>query len=114
MPGPGQGTVTWLGRHERELVAHPIIVEAIRFGNWPMLKRQPRWQLEAWFDSDIQRMTCLTWGINVGLRRARLLADLRKARRSMSKKDSLVAATALNYNLTIVTGNRRDFEHAGV
>lgn len=32
----------------------------------------------------------------------------------MPIKDSLIAATALFYNLTVVTRNRSDFEKAGV
>jgi predicted nucleic acid-binding protein len=32
----------------------------------------------------------------------------------MPVKDSLIAATALVYGLTVVTRNRRDFEKAGV
>jgi hypothetical protein len=49
-----------------------------------------------------------------GLRWARLLAELRASGRSMQIKDSLIAATALTYEIPLATLNRRHFEHAGV
>ena len=113
-PSPEPQAMQWLRQNERELVVDPIIVGEIRFGILLMPKSRRRRQLETWFDGGIRRMTCLTWDINVGLRWAKLLADLRVAGRSMPIKDSLVAATALTYDLTIVTRNRRDFENAGV
>ena len=113
-PSPDSQAMQWLRQNERELVVDPIIVGEIRFGILLMPKSRRRRQLETWFDGGIRRMTCLTWDINVGLRWAKLLADLRVAGRSMPIKDSLVAATALTYDLTIVTRNRRDFENAGV
>ena len=43
-----------------------------------------------------------------------MLARLRAAGRTMPIKDSLIAATALVHNLTVVTRDRADFEKAGV
>ena len=45
---------------------------------------------------------------------AELLASLRASGRAMPIKDSLIAATALVYDLIVVTRNRADFEEAGV
>jgi toxin FitB len=50
----------------------------------------------------------------VGLRWAKLLAELRARDQAMPIKDSLIAATALVHNLTIVTRNVSDFKKAGV
>jgi predicted nucleic acid-binding protein len=62
----------------------------------------------------MRSLQCLPWDANTGLRWARLLADLRRSGRAMPIKDSLIAATALEHDLTVVTRNRRDFENAGV
>ena len=43
-----------------------------------------------------------------------LLARLRLTGKSMPVKDSLIAATALRHDLSLVTRNRTDFEKAGV
>ncbi len=45
---------------------------------------------------------------------AQLLADLRKQGRSMPVKDSLIAATARQFQLPIATRNAKDFAFAGV
>ena len=60
------------------------------------------------------KLTCLPWGAATGLRWAKLLADLRAAGEAMPIKDSMIAATALVYGLTVVTRNVRDFKKAGV
>jgi len=62
----------------------------------------------------VPRTACLAWEPETGLRWAELLADLRRAGRSMPIKDSLIAATALSHDLTVVTRNRDQFEGAGV
>jgi toxin FitB len=113
-PDPHAGVVGWLRRNEREIVVDPIILGEIRFGILllPRGKRQRR--LEQWFDSGVQRLVCLPWEAETGLRWARLLASLRASGRSMPIKDSLIAATALVHNLVVATRNHADFAGAGV
>lgn len=113
-PAPDPRAVAWLRRNEREIAVDPIILGEIRFGILLLPAGRRRRQLARWFDEGVSRITCLPWDAVVGLRWAKLLADLRAAGRSMPIKDSLVAATALAHRLTVVTRNRRDFEHAGV
>ena len=113
-PAPDTQAVEWLRRNERDLVVDPIILGEIRFGILLLPVGRRRRRLEHWFDEGVSRITCLPWDVAVGLRWARLLADLRAAGRSMPIKDSLVAATALAHDLVVVTRNRRDFASAGV
>lgn len=61
-----------------------------------------------------QRLHCLSWKRETGLRWAQLLGELRGSGRVMPIKDSLIAATALVHNLIIVTHHRADFDKAGV
>ena len=113
-PAPDARAMAWLREHERDLVVDPIILGEIRFGILLMPAGRRRKRLQAWFDEGVRRISCISWDVAVGLRWAKLLADLRAAGRSMPIKDSLVAATALEYGLVMVTRNRRDFESAGV
>ncbi len=46
--------------------------------------------------------------------RRKLLAKLHASGKHMPLNDSLVAATALEHGLTVVTRNVRDFRNAGV
>ena len=111
---PDQNVVEWLRRHERDLVVDPIILGEVRFGILLLPKGKRRTRLERWFEAGVQRLQCLPWEAETGLRWAELLALLRASGRAMPIKDSIIAATALAYNLTIATRNRTDFEQAGV
>jgi predicted nucleic acid-binding protein len=111
---PDPGVLAWLGEHEREIAVDPIVLGEIRFGILLLARGKRRARLESWFESGVTRIHCLSWDAATGLRWAGLLAELRTSGRSMPIKDSLIAATALVHDLTVVTRNRRDFEKAGV
>lgn len=113
-PAPNPKVVDWLRQNERQIAVDPIILGEIRYGILLLAKGKKRLKLEAWFDEGVRRVRCLPWDAQAGLRWAELLARLRAAGRAMPVKDSLVAATALTHELTVVTRNRADFERAGV
>jgi hypothetical protein len=111
---PNENVVEWLRRHERELAIDPIVLGEVRFGILLLPKGKRRTRLERWFDAGVERLQCLSWEAETGLRWADLLASLRASGRAMQVKDSLIAATALVHGLTMATRNRSDFEKAGV
>jgi predicted nucleic acid-binding protein len=106
--------VEWRRRNERELAVDPIVPGELRFGVLLLRKGKSRTSLERWFDAGVQRLHCLPWEVETGMRWAQLLATLRAVGHAMSIKDSLIAATALVHSLVVVTRNRADFERAGV
>ncbi len=111
---PHPGVVQWLRHNEREIVVDPIILGEVRFGILLLPRGRRRSKLERWFNEGIQRVQCLGWEAEAGLRWAELLADLRASGRSMPIKDSLIAASALVHGLVIATRNRTDFKKTGV
>jgi len=111
-PNPDPLIVEWLRRNERALVVDPVILGEVRFGILLLSRGKRRTDLESWFEQGISRIECLPWDSAVGMRWAQLLADLRRAGRPMSIKDSLIAATALAHDLTLATLNQRDFKPA--
>ena len=113
-PAPQPAVVQWLREHERHLTVDPFILGEIQFGILLLPRGAKRSRLEKWFESGVARLRCLAWDANTGLRWAQLLAKLRASGKAMPIKDSLVAATALAYDLTVVTRHRADFAHAGV
>lgn len=113
-PDPNPRVVDWLRRHEREIVVDPVILGEVQFGILLLPAGKRRTALERWFDAGVQRLHCVAWEAETGLRWARLLAALRRSGRAMPVKDSLIAATALVHDFVIATRNRTDFEQAGV
>lgn len=111
---PNLRVVEWLRQMERDIVVDPIVLGEVRFGILLLPRGKRRARLEGWFASGVQRLHCLPWEAETGLRWAELLARLRASGRAMPIKDSLIAATALVHGLVVATRNRTDFEKAGV
>ena len=111
---PDVRVVEWLRQMERDIVVDPTVLGEVRFGILLLPKGKRRARLERWFDAGVQRLHCLPWEAETGLRWAELLARLRASGRAMPIKDSLIAATALVHGLVVATRNRTDFEKAGV
>lgn len=113
-PSPHPGVIDWLRANERDIAVDPIILGEVRFGILLLPRGMRRTRLEQWFESGVQRLFCLSWEAETAMRWAQLLAALRTSGRAMPIKDSLIAATALVYDLAVATRNRSDFEKAGV
>jgi predicted nucleic acid-binding protein len=113
-PTPHPKALEWLRQNEREIAVDPIVLGELRFGILLLPHGQRRARLEKWFAAGVQRLRCLPFEAETGLKWAELLASLRARGRVMPVKDSLIAATALVHDLTVVTRNRADFENAGV
>jgi predicted nucleic acid-binding protein len=113
-PEPNAKLVSWLRAHEEDIVVDPIVLGEILYGILLLPKGKRRQKLEAWFSRGVTSLVCLPWDAAVGQRWAELLAQLRKSGKTMSVKDSMIAATALTHDLTLVTRNERDFRNAGL
>lgn len=113
-PEPDPRVVEWLRRNEHSIVVDPVILGEVRFGILLLARGARRSKLERWFEEGVGRIQCVPWDSTVGLRWAQLRADLRRRGRPMSVKDSLIAASALSHDLTLVTLNQRDFKPAQV
>ncbi len=113
-PEPRAAVVAWLRRHEPELAVNGVVLGEIRFGILLLPRGKRRDRLQQWFEGVVSQIHCLPWEAKTGLRWAELLADLRRKGLAMPIKDSLIAATALEHDLQVVTRNRRDFELAGL
>ena len=111
---PNAVVVQWLRDHEQEIAVDPIVLGEVRFGILLLPRGKRRAKLQRWFDAGVQRLHCISWDAETGLRWAELLARLRSSGRAMPLKDSLIATTALVHGLTVATRNRVDFEKAGV
>jgi toxin FitB len=112
-PSPDPRVVEWLRACEPDMAVNPVILGELRFGILILPTEKKRTAMERWFYAGAGRLHCLPWDAATGLW-AELLARLRKTRKTMPIKDSLIAATAIVHRLAVATRNRIDFAKAGV
>jgi predicted nucleic acid-binding protein len=111
---PDSNVVDWLTAHEGDFVVDSIVLGELSFGIQALPKGRKRAKLEEWFKVVVSAIECLAWDAAVSLRWARLLVDLKKKGATLPVLDTMIAATALEHDLTIVTRNVRDFKRTGV
>lgn len=111
---PDSKVVTWLATHEGDFVVDSIVLGELSFGILPLPRGRKRGRLEEWFKAVVNAIECLPWDAAVSLRWARLVIDLKKKGTTVPVLDSMIAATALEHDLTVVTRNVRDFKRTGV
>jgi predicted nucleic acid-binding protein len=113
-PEPQPAVVQWLRKHERDIVVTPIVLGEIEYGIGLTTSIRKRKELERWFAEGMRRLRVIDLDTDTASIWAALLVRLRKQGKAMPVKDSLIAASALQHQLTIVTRNISDFQNAGV
>jgi predicted nucleic acid-binding protein len=113
-PTPSARVVTWLIDHEGDFAVDSIILGELYVGVLAMPDGRKRARLELWFETLAQAIECLPWDGAVSRRWARLVADLRRKGQALPLLDSMIAASAIEHDLTVVTRNVHDFKTAGV
>ena len=111
---PDSKVVAWLTAHEGDFVVDSIVLGELSFGILALPKGRKRVRLDAWFNTLVSAIECLPWDAAVSLRWAGLLVGLKKKGITLPVLDTMIAATALEHNLTVVTRNVRDFKGTGV
>ncbi|MCX7397561.1 MAG: type II toxin-antitoxin system VapC family toxin [Planctomycetales bacterium] len=113
-PEPSAKVVEWLRKHERDLTVTPIVLGEIEYGIGLTISPRKRKELEHWFAEGMKRLRVIDLDSGTASAWAALLVRLKKKGRAMPVKDSLIAASAIQHQLTIVTRNVSDFQHTGV
>ena len=115
--GPDAGVKRWLQTTDRQSQHVSVITLAeIQKGIELLAEGKRRFQLEQWLKQDLEAWfsgRILPVDRTVASRWASLVAQGARSGRTLPTVDSLIAATALAYDLTIVTRNTRDFEGIG-
>lgn len=111
---PDRRALTWLHRHELECAVNPIILAEIQIGILRLPASRRRRLLEGWFDDAIRALAVLDINAETAEIWAALVAELQRKGRAMPVKDSLIAATARQHDLTVATRNVADYRYAGV
>ena len=114
---PNVGVKRWLETTDRQSQYVSVITLAeIQKGIELLVEGKRRSQLRQWLEQGLEAWfsgRILPVDRQVACRWASLLAAGARTGKSLRAVDSLIAATALVYDLTIVTRNIRDFEGIG-
>jgi predicted nucleic acid-binding protein len=113
-PSPDANVVVWLEVHDQDVVVDPIVLGELESGILSLPVGRKRARLEVWFAALVRSVDCLPWTLAVGRRWARVVAEANRKGRPLPVLDSMMAATALHYKLTVATRNVRHFQQAGV
>jgi hypothetical protein len=115
--GPDAAVKEWLETTDRQSQYLSVITLAeIQKGIELLPDGKRRFQLEQWLKQDLEAwFSGRILGVDRQVARcwATLVAQRGRAGRPLPTIDSLIAATALAYDLAIVTRNTRDFESVG-
>ena len=115
--GPASGVKRWLETTERQSQFVSVITLAeIQKGIELLAEGKRRAQLEQWLAQDLEawfKGRVLSVDRRVAMRWASLVAQGLRTGRPLPTVDSLIAATTLVHDLTIVTRNTKDFEGIG-
>jgi len=113
-PAPSAHVVRWLAENESELATSAVVLGELEYGILLMPSGRRRRRLQEWFAGGARRLQVVDFDSDCASAWARLLARLRRRGLAMPVKDSLIAATALAHDLTVVTRNLTDFRCADV
>ena len=113
-PAPSSKTIDWLRANEGNLVIDSIILGDLCVGILSLPRGRKLRQLEEWLGEVVQTIDCLPWDATISRRWAKLVVDLKRKGDTLPLLDSMIAATALEHDLTLATRNTRDFKRAGV
>ena len=111
---PNGRVVEWLTTNERSIVVDSIVLGELYVGVLALPRGRKRINLEGWFESVVQAVECLPWDAAISRRWARLVVELTFKGRTLPLLYGMIAATALQHDLTIATRNTRDFKKMGV
>jgi predicted nucleic acid-binding protein len=113
-PAPNTKVVDWLAANEADLAVDSIILGELHIGVLLLPRGRKRSQLEQWFERVAQTVNCIPWDAAISRRWAPLVADMKRKGETLPLLDGMIAATALQHGLTVVTRNTRDFKKTGV
>ncbi len=114
---PNEGVLSWFrDTDENEQYVSTLTIGELQKGVSKLPASRRTNELQTWLDSVIGRYAdrILAPDISTAKLWGRLLADLERKGRPIPAVDSIIAATALAYDLILVTRNVKDFTPAGV
>jgi predicted nucleic acid-binding protein len=107
--------IAWLEKQKDHCYTSSVVIAQLAF--WVRTKRgKKRVALQKWLTELVDAMHGRILGFNVSVAHvwAEQQHQLKAAGQSMPVEDSYITAIARRHNLTIATGNVRDFQRPGI
>ncbi len=109
------GVIAWLEQEKDDCYTSAIVIAQLAY--WVRSKRgKQREALQAWLTRLIDALHGRIFGFNVSV--AHVWAEqqhkLAEIGQPMPVEDSYIAAIAIRHNLTVATGNEKDFRRPGI
>ncbi len=113
-PAPESSVVSWLEEHEHDCFVSAISIGEIERGIALLPTGRKKSRLQELYRDFSQGMEerVLSFDVIVARRWARLTSTARRKGRTLSVLDSMIEATALHWDLSVVTRNVSDFVEA--
>src|SRR5689334_2197692 len=106
--------VAWLNANESNLIVDSIILGELRMGILALPRGRKRDRLEQWYGTVVETIDCIPWDATISRRWAALVVELKRKGETVPLVDGMIAATALQHDLTVATRNTRDLKKTGV
>ena len=107
---PASSVINWIGTNYLELAVSCITVAEIQAGISKMDAGKRRDNQEIWFAKLLRNIPCFSWDKETALIWGKFVGEAMNQGLIFSYKDSMIAASALRHNLTVVTRNTKDFK----
>jgi hypothetical protein len=107
--------IQWIEQEEPQIYTSAVVIAQLAY--WVRTKEgKQRDELQQWLRNLVDSLEGRIFGFNVAT--AHVWADQRiiweRAGKQMPVEDSYIAATARRHDLTIATGNEKDFQRPGL
>ena len=109
------GVIAWLEQEQDNCYTSAIVIAQLAY--WVRSKQgKQREALQAWLTALIDAMQGRIYAFNISVAHvwAEQQRDLKQIGQPMPVEDSYIAAIARRHNLTVVTGNEKDFQRPGI
>jgi predicted nucleic acid-binding protein len=113
-PQPAQRAMDWIRTHRHSILLSPVVLAELEYGILLLPSGRKRTKLLQWLENGVKTLPVVPIDGATSSEWATLVTALRKQGRSMPIKDSVIAASARQHQITIATRNVADFRHAGV